>query len=58
MRPVSIRVRIGPQHPFASRKRRLNWVVIRMRPEKPRPRVTTAYCLARFIEIPLPSQRP
>jgi hypothetical protein len=38
--PVRIRVRIGPQHPHVSRKRRLNGVVLWMRPEKPRSRVT------------------
>jgi hypothetical protein len=35
-----IRVTIGPQHRHAYRKRPLNGVVLRMRPEKPRPRVT------------------
>jgi hypothetical protein len=39
-RPVRIRVRIGPPHPHACRKRRLNGVVLRMRPGKPRSRVT------------------
>jgi hypothetical protein len=38
--PVRIRVRIGPQHPLVCRKRRLNRAVLRMRPEKPRSRVT------------------
>ena len=38
--PVRIRVRIGPPHPLVCRKRRLNEAVLRMRPEKPRPRVT------------------
>jgi hypothetical protein len=37
---VSIRIRIGPPRPHASRKRRLNGAVLRMRPEKPSPRVT------------------
>jgi hypothetical protein len=38
--PVRIRVRIDPPHPLVCRKRRLNREVLRMRPEKPRPRVT------------------
>jgi hypothetical protein len=38
--PVRIRVRIGPPHLNACRKRRLNGVVLRMRPEKPRSHVT------------------
>jgi hypothetical protein len=38
--PVRIRVRIGPPHPLLCRKRRLNGVVLRMRPKKPRPIVT------------------
>ena len=38
--PVRTWVRIGPPHPLVCRKRRLNAVVLRMRPEKPRPRVT------------------
>jgi hypothetical protein len=38
--PMRIQVRIGPPHPHACRKRRLNGVVLRMKPEKPRPRVT------------------
>jgi hypothetical protein len=38
--PVRIRVRIDPPHPLVCRKRRLNGAVLRMRPEKPRPRVT------------------
>jgi hypothetical protein len=38
--PVRIRVRIGPPHSYACRKRRLNGAVLRMRPEKLRPRVT------------------
>jgi hypothetical protein len=38
--PVRIRVRIGPPHPLVCCKRRLNGAVLRMRPEKPRPRVT------------------
>jgi hypothetical protein len=38
--PVRIRARIDPPHPFVCRKRRLNGAVLRMRPEKPRPRVT------------------
>jgi hypothetical protein len=37
--PVRIRVRIGPPHPHVCRKRRLIGAVLRMRPEKPRPRV-------------------
>jgi Tat protein secretion system quality control protein TatD with DNase activity len=40
LRPVRIRVRIGPPHPHACRKRRLNGAVLRMRPGKPRSRVT------------------
>jgi hypothetical protein len=32
--PMRIRVRIGPPHPLVCRKRRLNRVVLRMRPEK------------------------
>jgi hypothetical protein len=36
----SIRVRIDRPHPLVCRKRRLNGAVLRMRPEKPRPRVT------------------
>jgi hypothetical protein len=38
--PVRIRVRIDPPHPLVCRKRRLNGPLLRMRPEKPRPRVT------------------
>jgi hypothetical protein len=38
--PVRIRLKIGPQYPLACRKRRINGVFLRMRPEKPRPRVT------------------
>jgi hypothetical protein len=38
--PVKIRVRIGPLHPLASRKRWLNGAVLRMRPEKRRSCVT------------------
>jgi hypothetical protein len=38
--PMRIRVRIDPPHPLVCRKRRLNWAVLRMRPEKPRSRVT------------------
>jgi hypothetical protein len=38
--PVRIRVRIDPSHPLVCRKRRLNGAVLRMRPEKLRPRVT------------------
>jgi hypothetical protein len=38
---VRIRVRIAdPPHPLVCRKRRLNGAVLRMRPEKPRHRVT------------------
>jgi hypothetical protein len=37
---VKIRVRIDPPHPLVCRKRRLNGAVLRMRPEKPRSRVT------------------
>jgi hypothetical protein len=38
--PVRIRVRIDPPHSLVCRKRRLNGAVLRMRPEKPRLRVT------------------
>jgi hypothetical protein len=38
--PVRIRVRIHPPHPLVCPKRRLNGAVLRMRPEKPRSRVT------------------
>jgi hypothetical protein len=38
--PVRIRVRIDPPHPLVCRKRWLNGAVLRMRPEKPRSRVT------------------
>jgi hypothetical protein len=38
--PVRIRVRIGPPHPHACRKRRLNGAVLWMRPETPRSRIT------------------
>jgi hypothetical protein len=38
--PVRIRVRIDPPHPLVCHKRRLNGAILRMRPEKPRPRVT------------------
>jgi hypothetical protein len=41
-RPVRIRVRIDPPHPHVCRKRRLIGAVIRMRPEKPRSRVTVS----------------
>jgi hypothetical protein len=37
---VRIRVRIDHPHPLVCRKRRLNGAVLRMRPEKPRSRVT------------------
>jgi hypothetical protein len=40
-----IRVRIDSPHPLVCRKRRLNGVVLWMRPEKPRPHVTV--CVAR-----------
>jgi hypothetical protein len=40
LNPVRIRVRIDPPHPLMCRKRRLNGAVLRMRPEKPRPRGT------------------
>jgi hypothetical protein len=43
--PVRIRVRRDPPHPLVWRKRRLNGAVLRMRPEKPRSRVTE--CVAR-----------
>jgi hypothetical protein len=38
--PIRIRVRIDPLHPLVCRKRRQTEVVLRMWPEKPRPRVT------------------
>jgi hypothetical protein len=38
--PVRIRVRIDPPHPHVCRKRRLIGAVLRMKPEKPRSRVT------------------
>jgi hypothetical protein len=38
--PVSIRVKIDPPCPHACCKRRLNGVVLRMKPEKPRSRIT------------------
>jgi uncharacterized phage-associated protein len=38
--PVRIRVKIGPPHSHACRKRQLIGVVLRMKPEKLRPRVT------------------
>jgi hypothetical protein len=41
--PVRIRVRIDPPHPLVCRKRRLNGAVLRMRPEKPRSRVTQVW---------------
>jgi hypothetical protein len=37
MRPVRIRVRIGPPHPLVCRKKELNGEVLWMKPEKPRP---------------------
>ena len=52
--PVRIRVRIDPPHPLVCRKRRLNGAVIRMRPQKPRSRVTTGVTRQRS----LPAQRP
>jgi hypothetical protein len=39
-RPMRIRVRIDFPHPLVCLKRRLNVAVLRMRPEKPRSRVT------------------
>jgi hypothetical protein len=38
--PVRIRVRIDSPQPLVCRKRRLSRAVLRMRPEKPRSRVT------------------
>jgi hypothetical protein len=38
-KPVRIRVKINPTHPLVCRKRRKNGAVLRMRPNKPRPRV-------------------
>jgi hypothetical protein len=42
LKPVRIRIRIDSPHPLVCRyrTRRLNGAVLRMRPEKPRPRVT------------------
>jgi hypothetical protein len=40
LRFMRIRDRIDPPHPLVCRKRRLNGAVFRMRPEKPRSRVT------------------
>jgi hypothetical protein len=37
---VRIQARIYPPHPLVCRKRRLNWAVLQMKPEKPRSRVT------------------
>jgi hypothetical protein len=37
---VRIRVRIDPPHPLECHKRGLNGAVLRMKPEKPRSRVT------------------
>jgi hypothetical protein len=37
---MHFRVRIDPPHPLVCRKRRLNGAVLRMRPKKPRSRVT------------------
>ena len=39
--PVRIRVRRDPSHPLVCRQRQLNGAVLRMRPQKPRSRVTT-----------------
>jgi hypothetical protein len=52
--PVRIRARIDPPHPLVCRKRRLNGAVLRMRPEKPRSRVTARVAWSRS----LPAQRP
>jgi hypothetical protein len=38
--PVRVQDRINPPHPFVCYKTRLNGAVLRMRPEKPTPRVT------------------
>jgi hypothetical protein len=38
--PVRIRVKIDPSYSVVCRKRRLNGIVLRMRSEKPRSRVT------------------
>jgi hypothetical protein len=40
--PMRIRFRIDPPHPLVCRKRRLNGAVLRMRPGKPRSRVTAS----------------
>jgi hypothetical protein len=39
-KPMRVQVRIDPSHPHLCRKRLLNGAVLRMKPEKPRPRVT------------------
>jgi hypothetical protein len=52
--PVRVQVRIDPPHPLVCRKRRLNGTVLRMRPEKPRSRVTACETQKRS----LPAQRP
>jgi hypothetical protein len=48
--PVRIRIRIDPPHPLVCRKRRLNLAVLRMRPEKPKSRVTAG--VARWRSLP------
>jgi hypothetical protein len=53
-RPVRIRVWKGPPHPLVCRKRRLNGAVLRMRPEKPRPRVAAGMARKRSLS----AQRP
>jgi hypothetical protein len=55
--PVRIRVSIGPTHLLAYRKRRLNRAVLRMRPEKPRSRVTVDVARLRSLPVQLPRVR-
>jgi hypothetical protein len=52
--PVRIRVRKGLPHSLVCRKRRLNGVVLRVRPEKPRPPVKAGIARKRYH----PAQRP
>jgi hypothetical protein len=43
--PQRIWVRLGPQHPLAYRRRRLDGSILRMRPRKPRFRVTADWLI-------------
>jgi hypothetical protein len=47
--PVRIRVRINPPHPLVCRKRRLNGLVLWMRPGKPTSRVTAGVARKRSL---------